>query len=37
MLFDGAYQTEIEKILTAFKLVRRVMIQQGEIQVYYIS
>ena len=33
MLLDGSYQLEVDKILMAFKQVRRTMIKNGEIQV----
>ena len=33
MLLDGSYHLEVDKILMAFKQVRRTMIKNGEIQV----
>ena len=35
MLLDGSYQAEVDKVLTAFKLVRRSMVRKGEIKVNY--
>ena len=33
MLLDGSYVKDVEKVLEAFKIVRRRMIREGEIEV----
>ena len=35
MLLDGSYQAEVDKVLTAFRLVRRSRVRSGEIKVNF--